>query len=110
MSGYTKGPWVASAMDNGLEWEIKDTHMDEYDICECFGSPGFDVRGGDATAEANAHLVAAAPDLYEALKELIARHDELVIALHTFDGELSCSLSDHDVTVARASLTKAEGK
>ena len=33
---------------------------------------GFGVwRGGSAEAEANAHLISAAPDLYEALRDLV---------------------------------------
>ena len=100
MTGFTKGPWVASAMDNGIEWEIKDTH-DEYDVCQCFGSPGFDVRDGEAEAESNAHLIAAAPDMYEALKGIILSRNAL-------------SPPDNPIPdiwkAAMKSIEKAEGK
>jgi hypothetical protein len=49
-------------------------HMKPNLIAGCFG----DVRGGEEVAMANARLIAAAPDLLEALKEALALADRNV--------------------------------
>ena len=54
---------------------------------------------GAEVAKANAHLIAAAPDLYEALDEILGD-----FAAHSLDSD-SSSLS-----LARAALNKARGE
>lgn len=76
------------------------------------------VPGHDNTPEANAHLVAAAPDLYAALTALAAHMDR---AGGDADGMPECPWcgfgpdgDDHagncELVAAREALAKAEGK
>lgn len=53
---------------------------------------------------ANAHLIFAAPDMADALANLIARYDEVVTT-----PDCSCGQDDHDVMKARSALSKARG-
>lgn len=64
MSGHTPGKWF---VDMTYQWPSKvrsDAFPDKW-ICDAAG-PG----GGDTEPLANARLIAAAPDLLEALKRL----------------------------------------
>lgn len=72
MSGkWTPGPWCTSST-RVLAAEFPDGFIStpehpDYVIaqCGCFTSPGM------CQANANAHLIAAAPDLYEALQQIM---------------------------------------
>ena len=60
---HTRGPWTARK--EGGTWYVEVSRdQDYFDICELFG--------GGIKMEANARLIAAAPDLLEALKDSIA--------------------------------------
>lgn len=63
---HTPGPW--QAVDNGHYWEIK--RVDSYHQIGDAGASKF-LEHGD-NGEANAHLMAAAPDLLKALEDLLA--------------------------------------
>ena len=69
MSGHTPGPWRVEDEDHGAIWIASDNAMygDIADLYHLFGKDV--IRKGDC--EANAHLIAAAPDLLEALKGLM---------------------------------------
>jgi transposase-like protein len=58
-------------------------------------------RTEDIDAEANAHLIAAAPDMYEALKTLCLAYDE---------GRLLCPQNPYLGGIMRQAIAKAEGK
>ena len=90
-SEFTPGPWTTKKIEDGV-----------YDICRC-GNDGIRTRvcrlhasqiqpkhGG--TIEANARLIAAAPDLLSALERLV----------HPM-------ADDDDVTYAHAMIWKAKG-
>lgn len=72
---HTPGPWVAYHQSDHHEWQIgaglppdkadNDGHY-ELIVAETFGGLGRD----DVQSDANARLIAAAPDLLEALKAL----------------------------------------
>ena len=92
MSGYTQGPWTmlkaATQVDGAYDFAI--CRADSQIIAEAFG------RSSDKDyhdAEANARLIAAAPELLEALKAIASEHRE-------------CSATD----AARAAIAKAEGR
>ena len=94
----------------GGEWKIRDYKIADgsYDICSIQG--GLDAhiaRVGGLTALpdalANAHLISAAPEMYEALKETI---NWLAFNRRMSPGTTGSLLAD---TVNQA-LAKAEGK
>jgi len=90
MSEYTKGPWFEN-------WNRVFTGS--------FGDPDSElicVVDGDSNAKANAHLIAAAPELYEALKGYM--ESEWMVT-HDWGG-------DRDAVREKAekAINKAEGK
>lgn len=78
MSGFTPGPWVprrAAKPDNtgGYDWAI--IAPDKAIVAECFEVVDWAENGVDfdtRPVEANARLIASAPDLLEALQTMIA--------------------------------------
>ena len=58
---WTPGPWAATSEDNG-EWDI---YSESWDIATVAARAGMEDPNG--RSDANAHLIAAAPDLAEAL-------------------------------------------
>ena len=61
MNKHTPGPWVTTPEPNGKEWGVD---AGPWGICICADAPG------KGTAEDNARLIAAAPDLLDALKQI----------------------------------------
>jgi hypothetical protein len=80
---WTAGPW--SAYNRGIGWEVHGP----------FGGP---INDGfrDTFTDADAHLIAAAPDLYQALEALT----------HPKDDKPACEV----FAMARAALAKARGE
>lgn len=94
MSGYTQGEWLVTG-PNGYRHQLG---------IGIYKSAGIDpiaaVYGAGDEVKANARLVAASPDLLEALRDLAACHAE--------GGYVQ---PDDDVlTAARAAIAKATGK
>jgi hypothetical protein len=139
MSKHTPGPWIADSVNTQDDavtavWQ-NDGRSDYYlrtsQVCECFWDSGEDLDIGDnrpvslAEAEANAKLIAAAPELLEALQFLTGPTDDPVIgwrgsqpsANNIFACEfcgaehLDCTLILHAddcfITRARAAIAKA---
>jgi hypothetical protein len=74
---FTKGPWKVVALD----WSEE-------------GNARFEIEGITRTGKADVNLIAAAPELYEALKEVVAISDR-----------------KHDAwDKAHAAIKKAEGR
>lgn len=98
MSKHTPGPWVAvGAM-------VENTHDYNPDICSCdlrsFGQENL-WREYEETL-ANARLIAAAPDLLQAIQGLLYMPD--------FDGTQPTSATRRDAKpAARAAIAKATG-
>lgn len=71
---HTPGPWVARPRKhtNGAEWEVI---AGDYFVCAFGFSPNDD--GNDPEAEANARLIAAAPDLLAKCEKIVAWLDRL---------------------------------
>ena len=65
MIKHTKGPWE---MDAGLNIHGPDNRL----VANCGGrSQNFDTEKCEAENKANAHLIAAAPELLEALEMMV---------------------------------------
>lgn len=91
---FTAGPWRVFTTTGGNKLVGVGEQTGE-GITDCgFGLWG----GGDAEAIANAHLIAAAPDLYEALVPLLMRWADPL------------SIQEHHWNAARDALKKARGE
>lgn len=94
MSKHTPGPWKATFFEHGA-FQIENANTGEI-IAEC-------ERCDDRREEqyANAHVVAAAPDLLEALVKI---EEETWAPIH--DKERFLRMRN----IARAAIAKAEGR
>lgn len=95
---WTAGPWVVS---NRASFFVEaQRHGHNGGICST-GGYSYNAVDGEALMDeniANAHLIAAAPDLYEALENLLA--------IHNGDGGTKYHAGD----IAAAALSKARGE
>lgn len=89
---YTPGPWVASDHHSGMGWRIETDapgyHNDGWIIAS-------EMLGPDAAD--NARLIAAAPDLLEALEAIMGERWS------------PAGRSEHVSDLARAAIAKATG-
>jgi hypothetical protein len=110
---YTKRPW--KAIHNGRFFEINAPWDGEKEARINSPSVAYVWNVGENTEEANAHLIAAAPDLLEALRNALARVNDMEIILNEAR-ELGltlfvCGDSWPELKVAaEAAIAKAEGK
>ena len=100
---HTPGPWFAKRAGDGgyFEWYV-GRDGENCSIAEDITDPV--TRD---PSEANAHLIAAAPDLLEALKAIISDDMEDQKTAQEFGGFV---LPDELRTAARAAIAKAEGR
>lgn len=78
MIGHTPGPWEAKGKSvRTVQHTAEGTAPNGYagGICNCFGRRMGPRSAIDDVAEANARLIAAAPDLLDAAEALIYRYD-----------------------------------
>jgi hypothetical protein len=96
---HTPGPWIKAPLGSVTGGEGGGIGIDatdrldgmRFEVCEVWGID--DDRVHDARSHANAALIAAAPDLLEALKKVVALSDR-----------------KHDAwDAAHAAIAKAEG-
>lgn len=102
-SKHTPGPWTA--IRNYAFWEVQPVNGGEEGIPFCVGDvcasePGDPDSGRQ---EANARLIAAAPDLLEALKELRLEYHHIL--------GTDSTKRQHAINArAEAAIAKAEGR
>jgi hypothetical protein len=89
---FNSGPWLASSDDRSAIWSVRTPTLS---ICE--------IHGYGPISEANARLIAAAPDMYEALKDFL------------WFGRLEIMCGDqigleHAFNKVGAAIVKAEGR
>lgn len=101
--GYTRGPW--SAVRNEHYWEIRSDHHGQIgDACASkyihVGGKCLPESETEIIAAANARLMAASPDLLEALKATL---EEIERVEADVEYKLPCG------DKARAAIAKAEG-
>lgn len=90
MSKHTPGPWVAERRSTMVATAIDGA----------YGYELFDVRCDVPEFEANARLIAAAPDLLEVLEQFVA----------WVDAPSESAFSDSQLAAARAAIAKAKGE
>lgn len=109
MSGrpWTPGPWSTHPEDlrGGRYWVIDMPGMaaDDY-----FDEP-FAIHESD-NGEANARLIAAAPDLYEAVNEMLDHEPSREDFRSDAKGDLQFKIATQVWERARAALAKADGR
>lgn len=106
---WTPGPWRAriaepEVPEEGGRYEIDALGTDGDPVWAALASV-FVHCDGHGEGHANAHLIAAAPALYEALANLIPRFHRCVVAHGTHS-----EWADEAVAAARAALALARGE
>lgn len=85
---HTPGPWELGYLDHAGQRVVRQEHIE---VCTCWHHS---VGSIEREMEANARLIAAAPELLEALKLVVTR----------------CGPKSRDGALARAAIAKAEGR
>lgn len=99
--GFTPGPWVVAEDDasnrpaRGTRVVVRATDDTEFVLADCGAA-------NNERGRANARLIAAAPDLYEALRAMVLNGEA--------HADCSRSLPSLPLARARAALAKAEGR
>ena len=110
MGDYTKGKWKAYKTDFKPDrWAICAGKNGEWGIAKTL----LDGKIPPAAKKANAHLIAAAPDMYEALKQtqfVIRQFNELLSRRTDDDGIVGALDALFDNVIWDEALAKAEGK
>ena len=101
---HTPGPWFA--VRNSCYWEVNpERNLGDYSVpftvADCCASAPGDPDGG--LMEANARLIAAAPDMLAALQGLLALNDNYA----PFGGEFYQDRIDRAWDIARAAIAKS---
>jgi hypothetical protein len=101
MNEHTPGPWTLDKK-SAISYGWRDGKPIRYEIAECKGFP--------ASAEANARLIAAAPELLEALVGCAEMLEDCA-KQHWLDGSGYChgTLAEKHASLARAAIAKATG-
>jgi hypothetical protein len=103
MGQHTPGPWIirkGHIMD--ARTHIMSLTPEIMTVCDVAGPNRADKL---ATKKANARLIAASPDLLEALRELLTKAEQLLDQRATHEGLANCTVLSH----ARTAIAKAEG-
>ena len=107
---FTPGPWQAFIDDTGDKWtgwpiSISSVNDIDKSIVRTGGQWPYewDAAISQREAVANAHLIAAAPEVYEKLEKLVERVEQIQYDHNTSDGDLA-------LDEARAALAKARGE
>lgn len=109
MSGHTPGPWSIqqSPQRHDGEFDFAVSAHGARILAECFGRAA-DKVGTILPANANARLIAASPELLEALKGLVQineQHNEAVGKII----KKPLTWKDSYLDAARSAIAKAEG-
>jgi len=107
---YTKGEWRLGEAFSFTYRLYSSEKPDSYRIADINAGGSKFTKITLAEAEANAHLIAAAPDMYEALKRLLEKTDLLITEECDHDvGICWCSYKNARFQAAHV-VAKAEGK
>lgn len=107
MSAHTAGPWLVEAdADKSGRLCVIDTAA--FFIATMHRWPGFAITDA-ATPEANARLIAAAPDMLAELHNAALSFADLSRALRVFGRPLMADACDIAETAMRAAIHRATG-
>jgi len=103
MSGYTPGPWHAVSIRGSYAWRVTR------DPANARGDIATVIAGlGSTSVEADASLIAAAPELLEALKQILTWADPFMV--HALPGGIEAAREHaREIEAIRALLAKIEG-
>ena len=117
MSEYTKGPWFVNTVNRDREYPSAKVGSIDWE-CDCCCNCD---RVSCSECDANAHLISAAPDMYEALKELL--NNPLTASYYTSHKDMDMAFAEEvpgykadceSITncfdACIAALAKAEGR
>jgi len=116
MTQHTPGPWTAYQSQNEQGAPIPRWRIHGPDLCGPFVTIDIDITTEtcakqDANLKANAALIAAAPDLLEALTAIVARFegkfDDPALMKH---GPLKTNTATDMWAIAKLAIAKAEGR
>jgi hypothetical protein len=77
MSAYTKGPWIAVRIDDGI-YEVRCSNPDKLPVVVIDRHRDGHAPTREVTTPADARLIASAPEMYEFLKRLAERKPYMV--------------------------------
>lgn len=100
---HTPGPWIARRQD-ACYWKI---NSEDWGGIASLHDPLAEQMERDDGLEANAHLIAAAPELLEALERIVSVIDKRFSVEYDLCIELS---DDGHLNFAREKIAKAKGK
>ena len=107
MSGHTPGPWRVNWLFTAPDESQYDILAPRNDTTKYTHQVVCTMRATAANAEANARLIAAAPELLAALKEAWGKL--YLLRLHVLNKEVSADLSA-SLDSSAAAIAKAEGR
>jgi hypothetical protein len=103
---HTPGPWTFDTSGEGkpcsIITSVHDEHGPDDDVCEVYGGN----TDCEKTREANARLIAAAPEMLSALYGLVGCLDNGSVIIDGFDRRAT----EEDYRIARAAIAKATGE
>jgi len=106
---HTKGPWTVG-MRNGHNASMIFANDDNEAVCSVYDialhTPLEDLKERDAKGLANARLIADAPDLLEALQNMMGLFDNAVYRRKLAED----TLYSESIATARAAIAKAIGE
>lgn len=110
-SSHTPGPWQLAGFGTiyspGLPPTTDHRLPTAYEVARVPFRPKDALGVSDSESQANARLIAAAPDLLEALRVVVETEDKARHPGLTKEGW--CCPSSYAVSIARAAIAKAEG-
>lgn len=97
---FTPGPWATTTRQGSWDWVVYQVTDPNIEICQ----PFHDDTEENEIGEANARLIAAAPDMLAALREIAAEAGVTT-------GEMRAEIERHQriISLALAVIAKAEG-
>lgn len=98
---HTPGPWYATTRQGSWDWVVAQSESIE--VCQMF----HDGTPENETGEANARLVASAPDLLEALELLC---DEISMSMPDEPQEFNARNIWRAFAQANSAIARAQGK